>query len=382
MSDDAAVRDLARRAGIAADWTNAADEPVTVAVPVLRRLLAALGYPAATPSEIADSGERLGDENALHARAPLVTGTVGEPIALRDAGRHRSATASLVTESGDSRDVRLERRGNCLTLRATAEPGYHALHLDDRVVTLALAPKRCFTAQDIAPRLWGVAVALYGLRYADDGGVGNTAGLSALARGAAPHGADAIALSPTHAMFGADATRYGPYSPSSRLLLNPLYADPGAVFGAERVAAVVGELGLGEQYRALEAAELIDWPGSAAAKLAVFRRLFDDLGRRGDGDPGDVQQSLAEFRRQGGDVIEQHALFEVLAGCAASPPIARTGVGGNGRNNGGTRRARPCANSPALTAKRSRSRFSSSGSPTARWHQPRPAPAQPECASA
>ena len=55
---------------------------------------------------------------------------------------------------------------------------------------------------------------------------------------AAREGADAIALSPTHSLFAADPAHYGPYSPSSRLFLNPLYADPATVFGAERVAAL------------------------------------------------------------------------------------------------------------------------------------------------
>ena len=54
-----------------------------------------------------------------------------------------------------------------------------------------------------------------------------------LAEAAARQGADAVALSPVHGLFAADPARYGPYSPSSRLFLNPLYADPAVVFGAE-----------------------------------------------------------------------------------------------------------------------------------------------------
>ena len=40
-----------------------------------------------------------------------------------------------------------------------------------------------------------------------------------------------LRLSPTHSLFGADSAHYGPYSPSNRLFLNPLYADPAIVFG-------------------------------------------------------------------------------------------------------------------------------------------------------
>ena len=54
--------------------------------------------------------------------------------------------------------------------------------------------------------------------------------------------ADAIALSPTHSLFAADPSHFGPYSPSSRLFLNPLFADPTLVFGAMHVAVHSGQL--------------------------------------------------------------------------------------------------------------------------------------------
>jgi 4-alpha-glucanotransferase len=315
MSGDTAVRDLARRIGIAVEWTNSADEPRHAAVPVLRRMLAALGFPAESSRQIAESSARIEAEGALRVRAPLVTATVGEPIELIDADRSPSGTASLVMESGAQRAFRPERSANRLILPGIAEPGYHELRLDDRTITLAVAPKRCFSVRDAAEgqRLWGVAVQLYGLRDPGDGGIGNTAALSALAAGAARFGADAIALSPTHAMFGADPRRRSPYAPSSRLVLNPLYSDLGAVFGKDRVASIAGELGLAETLSTLESADLIDWPKCAAAKLAVLRRLFDTTaGLDGGGDLGSPGATLADFRRRGGDLLEEHALFETL----------------------------------------------------------------------
>jgi 4-alpha-glucanotransferase len=321
MSEDAAVRDLARRIGIAVEWTNSADEPQVVAVPVLRHILAALDFPAATPRQIAESTARIEATEALRARAPLVTATVGEPIELIEA--RSSATMSLVMESGERRDIRPEQIGDRLTLPGIAEPGYHALCLDDRPVTVAVAPKHCFSAQNVAEgqRLWGVAVQLYGLREMGDGGIGNTAGLSAFAARAAKYGADAIALSPTHAMFGANPARHSPYAPSSRLFLNPLHADLRAVFGDDRVAAVAGELGLAETLSTLEAADLIDWPKCAAAKLAILRRLCATTEAFGGGDLGSHGRTLADFRRQGGELLEEHALFETLqaARLAADP---------------------------------------------------------------
>ena len=64
-----------------------------------------------------------------------------------------------------------------------------------------------------------------------DCGIGDFAGVAALARDAARRGAAALAISPAHALFAADPGKYGPYAPSSRLALNVLHAAPGLVPG-------------------------------------------------------------------------------------------------------------------------------------------------------
>ena len=56
-------------------------------------------------------------------------------------------------------------------------------------------------------RAWGLAAQLYSLRRLGDGGIGDTGALSALTQSAARHGADAVAISPTHAGFAADPGR-------------------------------------------------------------------------------------------------------------------------------------------------------------------------------
>jgi 4-alpha-glucanotransferase len=315
MSDDEAVRDLARSAGITVDWTNAVGEPQIVTPEVLRRILGALGFPSATSRQVTESRERVNNQAAAGAHAALVTATVDEPISLIDTEGSASAKAALILENGSRQDIRLQRAGRNLMLGGISEPGYHTLHIGDRVVTLALAPRKCFTPEDVIdrPRLWGMAVQLYGLRHPGDCGIGDTAGLSAFAQDAATYGADAIALSPTHALFGADLSRYGPYSPSNRLFLNPLHADPGALFGNDHVSAMAAKLGLTEQLKIFEGADLIDWQKSASAKLTLFRGLFDELWKECQrGEPGRLGQEFAAFRQRGGDLIEQHARFEVL----------------------------------------------------------------------
>ena len=150
--------------------------------------------------------------------------------------------------------------------------------------------------------MWGVAAQVYGLRRAGDGGIGDAGAVRDLAVAAARHGADAVALSPVHSLFAADPARHGPYSPSSRLFLNPLYGDPSIVFGPERLAshATVAD----------EPAPLIDWTAAGAlsspgcAVCSTTSPLTDLAG----GTP--LAADFERFVREGGEALREHALFE------------------------------------------------------------------------
>jgi 4-alpha-glucanotransferase len=231
------IRALARSAGIAVEWVNAAKVPQQVPDTNLVRILGAIGFPCETASQLAESRERIAAINNWSAQASFVTTDAGQPI--RIAADEDASIGLLELENGETRDVHLVRVADGVTLSGIPESGYHKLHLCGRIITLAVAPRRCITAADLVgrPRSWGVAVQLYGLRERGDFGIGNASGLIAFIDAAARAGADAVALSPNHAMFSADPARYGPYSPSSRLFLNPLYADPAIVLGQERVRA-------------------------------------------------------------------------------------------------------------------------------------------------
>lgn len=306
---------LARTAGIAVEWTDAAGQLRQVAPDVLRRILQALDLPCGTPGELAASRERLERSRGRAELPPLITADVEKPIALPRGVARAAARGRLHLEDGTRQDVTAIDRGGELVIGVIRQPGYHRLELGEQTVTLAVAPTRCMTVDDIAvdPRLWGVAAQVYGLRHPGDGGIGDAGGIRILAGTAARHGADAVALSPLHALFGADHSRFEPYSPSSRLFLNPLHAEPGVVFGQTQVAAAIHEAGLDAEWARLESVDLVDWPAAASAKLAVLRRLFASFERQLD-QPVDhtLAGDLASFRRSGGDLLEQHAHFEAL----------------------------------------------------------------------
>lgn len=305
MSDDD-IRQLARAAGLAESWTDALGIPQQVSIVSLRRILDALGLPTATSADIDASRQKVGPPTSL---PPLVTMKAGSRLTLP--GRVGGAARGQLTyEDGSVATLRFSMRGDRLVGPALDRVGYHRLEFGDRHVTVAVAPSRCVTVEDRAEgkHLWGVAAQIYSLRRPGDGGIGDATAVRELAEGAARHGADAIALSPVHSLFAADPGRYGPYSPSSRLFLNPLFADPEIVFGPERVA----------QHRrdpqAWEQAALVDWRPAAGAKLALLRRLFDDFEARDVATGSALARAFDGFVRGGGDLLQGHALFEALHG--------------------------------------------------------------------
>jgi 4-alpha-glucanotransferase len=301
---DEAIRELAREAGIANDWVDAAGEPRRVAIDPLRRILAALGLPAASETAIAESRARL--RKAASDARTLVTATVGKPIALTGLSADKDTPAELSLETSETKAVTVRAMRSGAVVPPIHAPGYHRLRLANREITLAVAPTRCLTVGDVAAdaRLWGLAVQLYSLRRPDDDGFGDAGALADLVQSAAREGADAIALSPTHSLFAADPAHFGPYSPSSRLFLNPLFADPSLVFGAARVAAARGE----REPPGPHSGALIDWPAAAREKYALLRRLFDDFSLNG----GPLTSDFQSFVRDGGDRLYEHALFEAL----------------------------------------------------------------------
>ncbi|MFN3514802.1 MAG: 4-alpha-glucanotransferase [Phenylobacterium sp.] len=284
---DRELQALAVEAGVLVEWEDASGQPQTVAAESLRAILAALGLPAGSLKEIAESRRRLA-ERARALRA-FVTGDVGRPI---DLGLQGPARLSL--ESGEVRDLMVE--GASLSID---EAGYHRLEIGGREITLAIAPRRAFAVDDAAPgrRIWAPAVQVYALRGRTPQPFGDFGVLGEFAEVAAQRGADAVAISPVHALFAADAKRFGPYAPSTRLFLNVLYADPSAVFVEGLAPGASG-------------GDLIEWREAIPERLAALRAFYERFRATADGRRGDFEA----FRAAGGDDLEGHARFEALHG--------------------------------------------------------------------
>jgi 4-alpha-glucanotransferase len=312
MSDQA-LEKLAEQVGISIDWKDANNTPQRVSPEVLRKVLTALGHPADTDDDVKASLQGLQDRAGEKAVPPLLTADYGQPLPL-NTWLEPGAACTVLLEDGSELDLRLDANA---ALPGMLPVGYQQVKVEGQHFTVAVAPPRCYGVGDALevdkPRAWGIGVQLYSLRRPRDGGFGDTEALEAFVRAAGERGADAVAISPMHAMFSSDPTRFSPYSPSSRLFLNVLYAAPGAVLGEQALNAALSRANLDAAFKALESQDLVDWPKAAEAKLRLLRTLHEDFSR------GDhpLRQDFASFRQKGGEALADHCCFEARqAECA------------------------------------------------------------------
>ena len=282
------LHDLATAAGLHIEWEDALGEPQRVADSALIAILAALDLPADSDAAIAQSRAKLDEDEADCA---FVSADAGEPFTL-PVRCGAAGPVTLVLEDGSDRKVTLQATREGLLCPGIDEVGYHRLTLGTREVRLAIAPPRCFSVADAAgeKRIWGPAVQIAALRNQRAAAYGDFGTLADTARAFAKRGADALAISPVHALFPADPSRYSPYAPSSRLFLNILYADP-TLAGVELPAQVP--------------AELIDWSEAIPARLRLLREAYDG---RSDA----IRDAVAVYAEHGGEELRRHARFDAL----------------------------------------------------------------------
>lgn len=183
------------------------------------------------------------------------------------------------------------------TLSVTDAAGKHD------AVNLLTVPRCAFAGA--FGRAWVLAVQLYGVRSRRNWGIGDFTDLAALIDWAASCGAAGIGLNPLHALFTDHPRDCSPYSPNSRLFLNPLYIDVAALpelpadFIATHAAAIA----------ATRAADLVDYAAVADLKLAGLRAAFDAF--RASAAP-ERRADFEEFCHERGAALSRFACFEAL----------------------------------------------------------------------
>jgi len=159
--------------------------------------------------------------------------------------------------------------------------------------------------QGPAGRWWLIAVQLYGVRSRCNSGIGDFSDLLALIELAAHVGAAGVGINPLHTLFDDLPDQPSPYSPSSRLFLNPLYIDLAAIpeldgLRTAETAATIAQL---------RDSELVDYAGVTALKQRGLRAAHEAFIRDVPAERGD---DFAAFRRSRNPTLARFAAFEVL----------------------------------------------------------------------
>lgn len=247
---------------------------------------------------------------------------VSGPVVVRALGHPRT---ELATMGAAPLRWKISGGGQLIAQGETHEPviawpadlplGYYRLILTDadgasEEVPMIVAPERAFGGD--FDRGWLLAVQLYSVRSERNWGIGDFTDLADLVRLAKQLGADGIGLNPLHVLFDDSPGDCSPYSPNSRLFLNPLYIDVAAIpeFSADLLpdaAATAARLREGDR---------VPYAEMAALKWRGLRAAFDSfMAKAGNA----RRKEFDAFRAARGPLLSRFACFEVLRHRFAAP---------------------------------------------------------------
>ena len=328
MSDSKrpALGRLAERLGVFASYHDIAGTHRATSDATREALCTAMGFGCATESE---AEARLAELAAADAERWLEPVSVvrerdGAPPSVRVRAPPSSAARELglelVTESGE-RALATHSLGAGdgaaeLGLPLPVGPGVHEVRIElagrSAAQLLIVAPRTAWRADESlgGGRALGVWTNLYTVRSRVNWGFGDLSDLARMAEWLGGLGADFVAVNPLHALANRGEA-IAPYSPVSRLFMNPLYLDVEAV--PELADAPVARAVAAQQPLArMRAQREIDHAAVLAAKIAVLRELhraFRARERAGETERG---RAHVRVRHQAGPELVSFATFEVL----------------------------------------------------------------------
>ncbi|MBM3599481.1 MAG: malto-oligosyltrehalose synthase [Alphaproteobacteria bacterium] len=333
MPDDA-LTDLCERAGIERSYSDQSGVWHEVPADTISALAAVLGC-VARSGEAREETPRLVEPVVVwRAEDGPPSVTLSRPasggvdriswrVAEEAGGDHRGAVRLDTLELIETVDVAgrsWERRRLCLPALSL---GYHGLVVrtdapaaSDVDTLLIVVPARAYLpAQFQSGGVWGISIQLYALRSPFNWGIGDFGDLAEFVRRAASAGASAVGLNPLHALYFDEPERPSPYSPNSRVFVNPLYIDVEGVpeyaecqAARARVAAAAFQAGL----RALRESSLVDYAGVARHKRPVLELLYDFF--RGTHLARQTRRArrFRAFQRQHGEALRRFSQFQLL----------------------------------------------------------------------
>jgi len=227
------------------------------------------------------------------------------------------------TESKKIDGVLIERRE--LKISVAVAEGYHQLTLreldhDDPLsgeLPIIVAPPSCYVPAGLQGegRVWGPALQLYGLRSRRNWGIGDFTDLNRLTEYFAERGAGVIGFNPINALFSHNPYHKSPYSPSSRLFLNPLYLDIETVpdfLESTMAQEAVQDPQFQVELANLRESEMVDYAGVSAAKKTILEILYQHFRDHHLDSGNDRGRAFRDFQEKGGESLRLYGLFEAL----------------------------------------------------------------------
>jgi 4-alpha-glucanotransferase/(1->4)-alpha-D-glucan 1-alpha-D-glucosylmutase len=336
---DTALEKLAALHGIESGYHDVWGHWRAASPETLRAILRSLGVDADNPAQALAAHERARAAERLPRAIVCRPADLHKGVRLQLPQRALAHTFAwrIVEEDGGSREepfdplalpVIEEFAGDTAPVRAFRLPlpadlpaGYHRLEILEggapcACAELIVVPATCYLPPAFASgaRFWGCSVQLYGVRSRRNAGIGDFTDLRRCAEAWAERGAAFVGTNPLHALSLADPEHASPYSPTSRLFLNPLYIDIAAVEDFAELAAQDSEIVA--RWEALGAAlregDSVDYTGVAAAKRAMFEKLHGHFLARHVCVPTRRARAFRHFREARGDALRCHAIHEAL----------------------------------------------------------------------
>jgi len=309
----ALIHRLADHAGIGTEWRDVWGKTHTTPVDSLVALLDAMGVPAHSEASAKTSLKRRRHQDAVPAALVVDSGrnvTIPLPVL-------KSRHWIFTFEDGVRLEGKIANGAAVLTL-ARVPDGYHRLAFpdDDMDMQIIASPGSCHVPTGADGHSWGLATQLYSLRSADQWGIGDFTDLATLGAGVAHQGGSLIGVNPLHALFPAEPERISPYSPSSRLFLNPLYIDvtavPDLATSTEARERIAGNE-FGHRLARVRTSGLVDYPAVARAKSDILTLLWRAFRAQHLGPaPTERGQAFRRFQQAGGEALVRFAQFHAL----------------------------------------------------------------------
>ena len=188
--------------------------------------------------------------------------------------------------------------------------GYYTLSLPDypQPYRLIITPRTAYQPDGAGKT--GLALQLYSLKSQKNWGIGDFVDLADLMPICAKYQIDFIGINPLHALFTSQPSFASPYSPSSRIWLNPIYLNIPLI--AQLLNLKLSVSWDNDALEELRSSNLINYTQVWKLKQHALSDLFDEFEQHN-------QSEFESYLKKHGDQLIGFALFEALDNHFAAP---------------------------------------------------------------